>query len=253
MLHDLYTQLLSSFNRIGLNITGVAPGDNWQHILPGCRSVLVIASGGRDLWSAFLAEIKQHPCRFTDETDPLDRFVERYLAAADPHPDTTRRWIRCAATEQEFVDFRVLGLQAGLGWHSKLGLLLHPVYGPWMGLRLACFTTDLIEPAGALATAGPCRDCPAPCISACPAGAVKADSGWDVTVCATYHACSTRCHHTCDAREACPAGQGHMYTGLQRHYHSHRPSGRQRIAARLGLQSDDKGVGPNWDRFSITG
>ena len=48
---------LSDFAPVGLNVWGVADGAPWQHVLPGCRSVLVIGSGGTTLWDGFLRSV----------------------------------------------------------------------------------------------------------------------------------------------------------------------------------------------------
>ncbi|HEU5057994.1 MAG TPA: hypothetical protein VFU21_15795, partial [Kofleriaceae bacterium] len=134
------TDIQRTLGAIGLDVVGVAAGAAYQDVLPGCRSVLVFGSGA-GLWDAFVAALRADPARLGGEQHPLDRFVESAVAAADPAPPTSRRWIFCAAGEPDPVDFRTLALRAGLGWRSALGLLLHPVRGVWFALRAACFTT----------------------------------------------------------------------------------------------------------------
>lgn len=236
----------------GLNLCGVADGAPWQEVLPGCRSVLVFASGGTALWSAMLTDLKAHPRHLADEANPLDAFVQRGLQAVDPHPPASRRWVRCAADADIMVDFRSLAVAAGLGWPSRLGLLIHPSHGLWLGLRAACFTTDSIPPTGPRAGSGPCEGCPAPCVSACPAGAVSDGplgpaGAWDVQRCAHFHQSSSQCERTCHSRVACPEGAPHRYSDAQRAYHYHRASGRTWLRAQVGLQQDEhEGTGPHW-------
>jgi len=249
-MSTLLNRIKPGMEQAGLNITGVAQGEPWQSVFPGCQSVIVIGSGGDQLWNAFISDLERSPGYFKNEPDILDNFVTRTLNHIDPEPPESRRWIRCAANEQEFIDFRVLGHQAGLGWHSKLGLLLHPEYGPWFGLRLACFTTEHIEPTGTLRGAGPCADCDAPCIPSCPAGAVSDASSWNAECCADFHSSSDQCLHTCHARDACPEGRHHIYSEMQRHYHSDRSSGRTLLAQSLGLEPDELGTGPHWGKWS---
>jgi len=228
---------------------GVADGAPWQHILADCQAVLVFASGGSALWDAFTGDCRDHPDHLREEAHPLDAFVERALLKASPAPPASQRWVRCAATETTQVDFRTLGLQAGLGHQSLLGLLLHPVYGPWMGMRLACFTTEPLPLHGPLSLETPCRDCPAPCARACPATAIS-PQGWNLQRCATFHVESDRCASNCDAREACPVGTKYQYTNLQVHYHYNQQTGRIALAKELGFAPDGPGNAPTWKDWS---
>jgi hypothetical protein len=230
----------------GLNAWGVADGARHQAVLPGCRSVLVFGNGGTRLWDRFLDELRRDPRRLGDEEHPLDAFVRRALDRADPDPPPSRRWIRCAADEPEPVDFRTLGLEAGLGWPSMLGLALHPTFGPWLAFRAACFTTEPLPASGPLGGPGPCDGCAAPCVSACPARAVERAGGWNVRVCAAWNVRTDVCASSCASRVACPVGEAHRYSALERQYHYDRKTGRRALAASLGVADARTGVGPHW-------
>jgi epoxyqueuosine reductase len=244
-------EIARALGAVGLDVVGVADGAGYQEVLPGCRSVLVLGSG-RALWDAFVAAVRGDPDRLTGELHPLDAFVRRALAEVDPGPPASRRWIRCAADEPDPVDFRTLALDAGLGWRSALGLLLHPVRGVWFALRAACFTTSWLPPSNAPAGDGPCLGCHAPCASACPAGAIQLPftpagaGGWQADVCARWNIGPDPCASSCAARVACPAGAEHAYSPLQRHYHQDRRSGRRALAALLGIADTRSGIGPHW-------
>lgn len=234
--------VVEALGAIGLNAWGVAPGAGHEELLPGCQSVLVFGSGGPALWRAFVADLREHPEHLSEEDHPLDAFVRRAVDRLDLPPGT--RVVRAAGDETTFVDFRPLALAAGLGWHSRLGLLMHPEFGPWLGLRVAIFTTSALEPTGALAGEGPCAGCPAPCASACPADAVGVP--FDIRACGRFHHTSDRCARTCHAREACPEGAAHRYPQEAVHYHYDRRSGRRRLADRLGIEDRRVGDGPFW-------
>lgn len=202
---------------IGIDVVGVTDGADWQAVWPGCRSVVVFASGGPALWEAWLAHLATAPDEL-ERADPLDTFVRDSLeqglrGAADPEV----RWVRCAGDDLP-LDFRRLGLEAGLGWRSRLGLLLHPRHGPWLSLRAAAFTRLDLPRSGPLRTPGPCSTCPAPCERACPAGAVSGE-GWDARRCLGWQATSTSCRGGCLAREACPVGAEARYGAAQHAYH----------------------------------
>jgi epoxyqueuosine reductase len=198
---------LERLRRIGVQLHGVADGSGWAHVLPGCRSVVVVGSGGRALWDALVARELRGP-------DPLDALVAEAVLEVG---DQGGRWVRCAADEPEPVDFRRLALAAGLGWPSRLGLVLHPVYGPWFALRAAWFTREVLPPTGPLPEPGPCGGCDAPCRSSCPVRAPD-PAGFAIGACIA-HRRSGACATACDARRACPVGAAHRYPAEQERYH----------------------------------
>src|SRR5204863_5189465 len=78
---------------LGLNVQGVADGSKYEAWLPGCRSVIVFASGGSVLWEALLAACRVSLRRWADEDHPLDAFVGAEVLAADADPPRTSRWV----------------------------------------------------------------------------------------------------------------------------------------------------------------
>jgi hypothetical protein len=223
---------VAALDAVGLNAWGVADGAPYQHVLPGCRAVVVFGSGGRALWSAFLDAHRGRPLG----AHPLDEWVQGAVGGQD---SKERVWVRTAANETRFVDFRPLAVAAGLGWQSRLGLVLHPRFGPWMGLRAACFTTEALEPTGPLPAPSPCVACPAPCAQVCPGAAISRDAAvdraFDIRACARQHDVAETCDTQCSARAACPEGAEHAYSRLQQHYHSSRSTGRPLLEQALGL------------------
>ena len=241
----------------GLNAWGVADGQDYAHILTGCQSVVVLGSGGPTLWNTFVADLEDNPHHLYNEDHPLDAFVARILNDVDPQPGTERRWIVCASDAACPVDFRTLALQAGLGWRSLLGLLISPEYGPWLGLRAACFTTERLSPNGSLSGDGPCPRCSAPCVPACPGnamskptGAMQDLGGWNVNRCSQFHQLTEVCSTTCHSREACPEGHKHRYGPLQVRYHYNRKIGRVELAQKLNIADQRMGLGPFWGDWS---
>jgi hypothetical protein len=214
--------------------------------------VLVFANGGRALWDAFVEDLRRDPRGLEREQHPLDAFIARSLRAVDPDPAPGRRWIRCAAGEPNPADFRTLAVAAGLGTPSMLGLVMHETYGLWLGLRAACFTVEAL-PTSRPPPESACLRCPAPCVVACPAGAIDQAKvgtgrpGWKVDVCAQWNVQTTDCASTCVARDVCPEGMGHRYSALQRQYHYDRATGRRLLASHLGISDEMQGVGPHWD------
>ncbi len=139
--------------------------DAWRSgaLLPRARSAIVVASGGRSLWDAF----SRSP-EFAATADPLDAYTRRVTEAAVAElPDGARALFSFERRGDEYADFVELGRVAGLGAPSRLGLLLHPIYGPWLSLRAIVLTRAQWEiGAGGPRDFDPCRDCPAPCEAA---------------------------------------------------------------------------------------
>jgi hypothetical protein len=125
------------------------------------------------------------------------------------------------------IDFMTLGRITGLGGPSILGVLVNPVYGPWIAFRAAILIdADLDEP-GAAAGFDPCPGCATrPCIDACPPRAVAFPDGWSIPRCLKHRVeaeadCADRCH----ARVACVLGPQHRYPDAELGYHQRRALG----------------------------
>lgn len=229
-------ELARRLEPLGLNAWGIADGRPWQNVLPGCRSVLVLGSGGPRLWQALDEAVRQDPAVLQGHEHPLDDFVAATLRRIDPSPGPSRRWLRCASDEVVQLDFRTLALSAGLGFPSPLGLLLHPRFGPWLGLRAACFSQEELPPTGPLPGEGPCGGCPAPCSKSCPGGAVPPSTAdrFSIVRCSARRVIDSGCRTGCDARRACPVGAEHAYSALELHYHQDKRSGRRAWEQALG-------------------
>lgn len=195
----------------------VAPAFRCERLLPEARSVVVLGSGGRALWQAFRASPE-----YGMPGDPLDAMSERVAreaaqALSEPGLPAVAL-LAHRAREGSFADFVALGREAGLGAPGRLGLLLHPEYGPWLSLRAALLMARRLAPTPALAGFDPCRGCPAPCADACHGGAVPAH-GFQVERCAAARAREPACRLRCDARRACVLGPSHAYESAAEAHH----------------------------------
>ncbi len=256
------SRLVDTLAAGGLNVVGTVDVAQWDTIapasrqsvalLPGARCILVFGSGGPDLWSAFLADLRRDPRGLTEEVHPLDAFVARQVAAADPLLGTiTRRWFHAAATEATPIDFRLLAHLGGLGTRSRPGILLHPRFGLWMGLRAACFV-DVALPADAPLTVSPCDTCPSPCMAACPGGAFV-DGALAIARCAHHNRTTTDCATACHARAACPEGAAFRYTPEEQAYHTNPNQGRRWLRTYLGIppgRDHHEGDAPPWGAWT---
>ena len=175
-------------------------------LLPGARSALLIASGGRSLFEAFSRAPESGLAG-----DPLDAYTRRVIEtqlAGLPAP--SRALFPFEKRGGLYADFVALARAAGLGAPSRLGLLLHPVYGPWWALRAVVLSEQELEPSTLLADFDPCPGCPAPCAAACPGGAIA--ESFQRATCLATRARESGCRLACAARRACVVGPEHAYT-----------------------------------------
>jgi hypothetical protein len=200
----------------GLNLAGALPirdydcivPEAWssRRLLPGARSAIVIGSGGRLLHRRRCASAPQ---------SSVDLFVAQVVARGCERLRSLGWLARAFAyhetREGRYADLVALAQRAGLGAASRLGLLVHPDYGPWLSLR-ALVLTDRPLPEPPRTDFSPCEGCPAPCAEACPVSAPRSlPIGFDVGACGAERARGGLCQLRCAARHACVYGQDHAY------------------------------------------
>ena len=218
----LPARLASLLDEAGWNLRAAIPAERWDALVaepfrsatlaPGARSVLVLASGGRALWSAF----RRSP-EFGLDPDPLDRFSER-VAGEAARLLGGLPVLAHEPREGVFADLVAAGVAAGIGVKSRLALLVHPTFGPWLSIRAAVLTRRSLPLAAPLAGFDPCRTCPAPCAEACPGAAVPPE-GLDPGLCAATRAREPACAARCGARRACVLGPEHAYEDAAEGHH----------------------------------
>jgi epoxyqueuosine reductase len=229
--------LLSALERalapLGLNLVGATAPERYDalvpapyalgRLMPDARGVIVIGSGGSAFWTAFRAFCALNP-EHEARPDPLDDFTRLVVEeAARPLVGPGSRFVYPFAFADDPVSFLALGECAGLGRRSLLGVLVHPVFGPWMALRAAILVPVALDVPPPDDGFDPCPGCvERACIAACPAGAVG-DGGWDIPRCAAHRVapvdgCAERCH----ARFDCVLGRAHRYPPDALAYHQAR-------------------------------
>jgi len=228
--------LPASLEDSGLNVAGVLSSERYDALvppawkcamqLPAARSVYVVGSGGSDFYRAARSGSP-------NAAHPLDEFLERHLSVAThklaEKGHASRAlfyWQRLLERENstaQFADFVSLAEAAGLGARSRLGLLLHPVFGPWFAIRAVILSEQpfrLESPTPELES--PCSTCSAPCVAACPGKAVT-ESEFSLERCSQTRHETPQCAERCDARLACPVGATHRYSpeALSHHMTAH--------------------------------
>ncbi len=218
----------------GLNLVGLVDASRFDaaqarerrvaSIAPGCRTVLVVGSGGRALWRRFTDAAGAAATKDAANVDCYAQAVVRDLVSMFRGASIPCRAI--TGTCSVPLPFTQLGEAAGLGIVSPVtGLLLHPEFGPWVRIRLVLLVDG--QPFGPIADASisdrfqPCCGCSQPCVAACPVGVHDGHGGQDLGRCAT-HRHDGNCASHCSSRAACPVGSQHRDgDGEHAHRHTH--------------------------------
>ncbi|MDJ0786113.1 MAG: hypothetical protein QNK05_04855 [Myxococcota bacterium] len=222
---DSWEWLRAGLAATGFDRVGIVTREAWDRLqpeplhvarlLPEARSAFVVGCGGRALFEAVQARGLAGP-------DPVDAFTEAEIARRAAALEAAGHRVRAVFAHRPeagtYLDFVALGREAGLGWPSRLGLLLHPEVGPWMSLRAALLVDAALEGPGPLPGPGPCEGCPAPCQGACPASALPA-RGFEIEACAAKRRSDPGCRDRCAARRACVVGPEHAYSQAAEGHH----------------------------------
>ena len=229
------SRLVTALAPYGLNLVGttavdaydaaVPPALGLRRLLPAARTAIVIGNGGGAFWAAFRDFCRAHP-EHEREPDPIDAFTRRVIETVIAATIDTRvptRLLYPFRYPDDPVSFMRLAECAGLGRPSLLGVLVHPVFGPWIALRAALLVPLILAAPRPADGFDPCPGCTErACVDACPAGAVTA-AGWDVPRCAAHRLqaedpCASRCH----ARFDCVIGRPYRYSPDALEYHQGR-------------------------------
>jgi hypothetical protein len=202
--------------------------DGWKtrDLLPSARAAVVLGTGGRTFFRAFQAAHRgEGPgdafAPGARDCDPLDSFLTRVVEEA-ARDERSRGGQAAAAYAHErrrgggvgaarFADFVELAAAAGLGAPSRLALLVHREFGPWLGIRAVLLLARSLPPTRPDPDFTPCTGCPAPCETACPGAAVPS-RGFDLACCTATTAREPTCRVGCAARRACVVGPEHRYS-----------------------------------------
>ncbi len=212
----------SALRVAGFNLTGALPPaeydarvpEPWRaaRVHPACRGVLIVGNGGRSLWPIFSASPEARLRR-----DPLDSYTRRVLRDVASGVDAAFA-LYSDKREGQYLPLVALAERAGFGSPGRVGVLIHPEYGPWISIRGALFLNHTLafEPPAAF---DPCRGCPAPCAAACHGGVIGPRTV-DVEGCFRTKLLDRRCRSACDARSACVVGPDHAFSFEQIAHHS---------------------------------
>ena len=208
----------------GLTLTGTLPIAEYDALVPppwhstrlapGALGALVVGNAGRVLWERFVTSPER-----ALTSDPLDAYTRRVLEASAVLSDPPAT-IGFYADRRDgvYLPLAALARRAGFGSPGRVGVLIHPVFGPWIGVRAVLLLAEDV-PFREPATFAPCDGCPAPCATACH-GSVVGASEVDAAACYQVRLTNPACALTCDARRACVVGPEYAYSVEQTAHHS---------------------------------
>jgi len=179
------------------------------------RSLLLIGSTGPSIWP----ELSKSPEASDDRPDPLDRYTKRVLSEI---AGLEGLGVVFPFEGPPYHPFQQWAKRCGGFSQSPMGVLAHHAYGPWTGFRAAFLSAAPLALTPETGAEGPCEACvDKPCISACPAGALSAEAGYDVPKCRDHLAVSRDldCWSGCLARRACPFGRNHQQDPANARFH----------------------------------
>lgn len=207
------TAFAAAAARIGLNvILPLGPGYE-ERADPSIRLAALApwALGGWLLLSggpAFFAAFSQTE---PNGADPLDSWTRDRVA--ELLAPLREAGVRAEArfpfwNEPDPLPFLRIGGAAGAGTSSRLGLTLHQKYGTWIAYRALILVDRPVHDGPRAPPVDACAGCAAPCIPACPAGALASGS-WEPAPCLDHRLASPSCEEGCLSRLACPMGLEH--------------------------------------------
>ena len=177
------------------------------------KRLLLLGHGGRRFWGALNA--------FGWQTaDPVDHFSihlsQTFLRDYLDNPP----YLMLYPLTDYVIPLQRLGELAGWCHPSPLGLGISPTYGLWFAYRTAYLVDADLPLTTSHPRPSPCDSCAdKPCITACPAGAVRLER-FDVVKCSHSRLEEhSPCQDRCLARLACPVAPEHRYSLEQVQYH----------------------------------
>ncbi|SMX49484.1 hypothetical protein RUA8715_03771 [Ruegeria arenilitoris] len=167
------------------------------------RGTLILLGAGSSFWPVLTASAEW----LDGKPDPVDRWSLRVVGTLAENLGAQARYPFGGPPYAPFIDW---ALKSGRTFQSPVGALVHDTVGMMISLRGALhFDHEFNIPVAD--DPSPCINCPAPCASACPVGALNAKTFYDVDACHGYlrtppgQACMTQ---GCAARLACPLSAG---------------------------------------------
>lgn len=190
---------------------GFAVGEGEEGFPAGTRTLQMLGPKEPGFW----AYLKAQP-EWDGSPDPVDRWSRRVIGRIACDLGAKALFPFGGPPYHPFYQW---ALRTGRVWDSPVRLLVHAGQGLMVSFRGALALKEAVDVP--LAVARPCEACPAPCLEACPAGALTA-AGYDLPACHDWldRAAGADCLTAgCLVRRACPVSQSYARLPEQSGYH----------------------------------
>lgn len=194
-----------------LEVLGGFTCDADESLPKGTRSLLLLGPAGPQYWPHVTAQ----PEWQDGAPDPIDRWSRRVIGGLACQLGGKALFPFGGAPYHPFYRW---ALRTGRIWESPVRLLVHDSHGLMVSFRGALALREVVELPQAVR---PCDSCTAPCLTACPAGALGAQ-GYDLPACHGYldSAAGGDCLNSgCAVRRACPLPQSRARLAEHSAYH----------------------------------
>jgi epoxyqueuosine reductase len=176
----------------------------------GTRTLLMLGPSEPGFWAHLTAQPEW------SGQDPVDRWSRRVIGQIACDLGAKALFPFGGPPYHPFYQW---ALRTGRVWDSPVKLLVHAGQGLMVSFRGALALKEVV--AVPPPAARPCDTCPAPCLTACPVGALTG-AGYDLPVCHSFldreegQDCMTG---GCQVRRACPVSQAYARLPEQSAYH----------------------------------
>ncbi len=197
-----YANVERAATQVGLIVMGALhPRPSEAKQLNDGTLILLGAAGA--FWPALKASAEWQD----GQPDPVDRWSRRVIGQLAQDMRGTAYYPFGGPPYAPFIDW---ALKSGRTFSSPVGALVHDTVGMMISFRGALHFADEFS-IPSVSQSSPCTECPAPCATTCPVGALNTHSFYDVAACHDHldtkagHSCMNK---GCLARLACPLSAG---------------------------------------------
>lgn len=189
---------------------GFAVAEGEAGFPPGTRTLLMLGPAAPGFWAHLTAQPEW------GDADPVDRWSRRVIGRLACDLGAKALFPFGGPPYHPFYQW---ALRTGRVWDSPVRLLVHSSQGLMVSFRGALALKEKVAVPPPVAR--PCDTCPAPCLAACPVGALTR-AGYDLPACHGFldrpegQDCMTG---GCLVRRACPVSQSYARLPEQSGYH----------------------------------
>lgn len=182
----------------------------------GTRTLLLLGPQEPGFWAHLTAQPEWAEFEKDGNPDPVDRWSRRVIGRIACDLGAKALFPFGGPPYQPFYRW---ALRTGRVWDSPVRLLVHAGQGLMVSFRGALALKEVVEVPPPVAR--PCDTCPAPCLTACPVGALTG-AGYDLAACHAFldQPEGAEClSNGCLVRRACPVSQSYARLPEQSAYH----------------------------------